>query len=62
LPDPLQRLLTGEGASGRGAEGAQALASPGRFLDYAVRAGIFVMLIAAAYLVSRFAHIRRRGQ
>ena len=62
LPDPLQRLLTGAGASGRGAEGAQALASPGRFLDYAVRAGIFVMLIAAAYLVSRFAHIRRRGQ
>lgn len=61
LPDPLQQLLTA-GAPGRSVEGGQALDSPGRFMDYAVRAGVFVVLIAATYLASRFAQIRRRRQ
>ena len=62
LPDPLQRLITGVAVSSGVEEGGQALASPARFLDYTVRAGIFVVLIAAAYVVSRFAQIRRRRQ
>jgi cobalt/nickel transport system permease protein len=62
LPDPLQRLLTGTVAPDRAAEAGQALDSPGRFLDYTVRAGVFVVLIAATYLVSRLAQVRRRGQ
>jgi cobalt/nickel transport system permease protein len=62
LPDPLQRLLTGTVVPSRAEEAGQALDSPGRFLDYSVRAGVFVVLIAATYLVSRFAQVRRRGQ
>ena len=62
LPDPLQCLLTGTVVPSGAPEAGQALDSPGRFLDYTVRAGVFVVLIAATYLVSRFAQVRRRGQ
>ena len=62
LPDPLQRMLTGVGVPAPVTVGVQALASPERFLDYTVRAAVFVVLIAAGYLVSRFARVRRRGQ
>ena len=40
---------------------SEVLASPERFEDYAVRAGLFVGLIVATYLVSRLAHRRRSG-
>jgi len=61
LPDPLQGLLGERTPSGGTAARSEALASPERFEDYAARAGIFVVLIAATYLVSRLAHRRRHG-
>jgi cobalt/nickel transport system permease protein len=58
LPDPLEQLLGGAGAPATAS--TQALVTPGRFIDYAVRAGLFVILIAGIFLAEVFARIRRR--
>ncbi len=62
LPDPLEQLLKGAGAHPSGGAAAQALVAPERFVDYALRAGFFCVLIAGIYLAALFARIRRREQ
>jgi cobalt/nickel transport system permease protein len=51
LPDPLEGLLAASPLAGEGA-GPDKLFSTTRYMDYLVRAGIFIALIALGFLVS----------
>jgi cobalt/nickel transport system permease protein len=57
LPDPLERLLSGHG--GPREPDPAALASALRYEDYLIRAGVFVVLLGAAFLGVRLARSRR---
>ncbi len=58
LPDPLQGLLENPAvASGGGGVGE--LSSAARYRDYAEQAGVFIVLIAVAFLTSRIARRRK---
>jgi cobalt/nickel transport system permease protein len=59
LPDPLQRLLVSNAQSSDSAADAQELLSFGRYEDYVVRAGIFLVFIGIVYIAARLARSRR---
>jgi cobalt/nickel transport system permease protein len=61
LPDPLQRLLVSNAPSSNPAADAQQLLSFGRYADYLVRAGIFLLFIGVVYIAARLAPGRRRN-
>ncbi len=59
LPDPLEKLLAVSPLLPDGGTGSEKLFSAARYMDYLLRAGIFVILIGFGILVSRLA--RRKG-
>jgi cobalt/nickel transport system permease protein len=61
LPDPLQRLLVSNAQSSDSAADAQELLSFGRYEDYVVRAGIFLVFIGIVYIAARLARSRRHS-
>lgn len=58
LPDPLERLL--ERPQTATAAGETSLLSTVRVEDYALRAGVFLVALAAVYVVARFSHKARK--
>jgi cobalt/nickel transport system permease protein len=61
LPDPLQRLLVSNAPPSKSAGDAQQLLSFGRYADYVVRAGIFLIFIGIVYIAARLARSRRHS-
>jgi cobalt/nickel transport system permease protein len=59
LPDPLQRLLVSSAPPSNSADGAQQLLSSGRYADYVLRAGLFIIFICIVYIAARLAPGRR---
>ena len=59
LPDPLEKLLTVSPLLPETGTGSEKLFSAARYMDYLLRAGIFVILIGLWILVSRLA--RHKG-
>jgi cobalt/nickel transport system permease protein len=58
LPDPLQKLLAANAPPIRIEAVSQMLSSTTRYADYMIRAGVFLLLIGLAFLLSRLAHHR----
>jgi cobalt/nickel transport system permease protein len=61
LPDPLQKLLVSNVSPSDSAAEAQTLLSFGRYQDYAVRAGIFMIFIGIVYIAARLSRSRRHN-
>jgi cobalt/nickel transport system permease protein len=58
LPDPLQKLLAANAPPLKIETVSEMLSSTTRYADYMIRAGVFLLLIGLAFLVSRLAHHR----
>lgn len=54
FPDPLQKLLAASPLLPRAEAASEKLLSSARYMDYLIRAAIFIMLIGLGVLVSRF--------
>ncbi len=61
LPDPLEKLLAVQPLFSQTAGGSERLLSGARYVDYAIRTAIFVLLIGFGFLASYLAR-RRKGR